>query len=1026
MKIRRRAVIVIILTNLVIMIFSVSTGIIFVRANMDLSIESDLTVMANIADHFLSVEIDHLKLKARGTAKSLETYNETRWPEILSEQNLLYPEFTGMAVINSSERLIASFGEAAAKPDVINHYGIHQAFPRVYDGAATGRPGSSSGPGRNVITSTCQTDNGVVFYMAVPLQFSHDKILVLTLPGTYFSQRLSNFIIWETGHIFMSDSEGFAIANIRDYWIQNRFNYIQAAETDNSYTKLAEAVTRMTLGETGKAYYSVGGIPRVCAFRPVSGSEEGWSIGVVAPLPESPGKNTDRGLLMVAVISIFLNIIAAIIASNFIRKPFDHIAILKEEADAANKAKSTFLSIMSHEISTPMNAILGVSEIQLQKESLDPSVKEAFEKIFTSGDLLLSIINDILDLSKIEAGKLELLTGEYEVASMINDTTQLNMMRIGSKLIKFELDIDENIPAHLLGDELRIKQIYNNLLSNAFKYTEEGTVKLSVYTEDGINKNEVILVTTVKDSGQGMTSDQVSRIFDEYSQFNQKANRLKEGTGLGMSITHNLISLMNGSIQIESEPGKGSEFIVRLPQGKLDSGILGSKVSGNLEQFNMRSRAFSDKLKMMRDPMPYGNILVVDDVEANIYVAKGLLALYDIEIDSANSGVTAINKIKSGKVYDVIFMDHMMPEMDGVEATKHIRETGYTAPIIALTANAIEGQEKEFIQKGFDDFISKPVDLRHLNLLLNKYVRDKQPHEVVEEARRQKKEKKDVRIVKTEVDTSLLESCIKDTSDALIILESVGQETGVKENLLQKYNAAIGKLHAVLEGLRTKHYEDSAMLQDTEDESSQQTDDDGDEPELLLEGVEIPGLDIARGVQRFDGNEQSYIDVLHAYVGGVSSMLEKIETVTEDSLADYIIMVHGIKGTSFDIFAEQTAKEALELEKAGKAGDLEFIKEHHISFMENTRNFIYRIEELLSSLDQKSQKPLKDKPDKKILSELMEACSDYDMGEADKAMAELEKYKYESDDDLIGWLRNCIDRMQFEEIVERLSDLLKT
>ena len=383
MNIRGSIILVIVLTNLVIILFSVSTGIIFVKANMDLSIESDLTVMANIADHFLSVELDYLKLKAGGAAKSLEINDETEWPEILSEQSLLYPEFTGMAVIDSSGGLIAALGEMAANPDVISDYNIHQAFPSFFGRTTMGRTNNAGGPAKAVISSTVQTTNGAVFYMAVPLLSSHDRILVLTLPGMYFSQRLSNFVIWETGHVYMSDSEGFAIANPRINWIQNRFNYVQIAQTDKTFEKLAETVKRMTQGETGTGYYTVDGIPRVCAFRPVSGSEEGWSLGVVAPIPESPARNTDRGLLVVAAISIVLNIIAAIIASNFIKKPFEKIAVLKEEADAANKAKSIFLSTMSHEIRTPMNAILGISEIQLQKESLDSSVKEAFLKIFT-------------------------------------------------------------------------------------------------------------------------------------------------------------------------------------------------------------------------------------------------------------------------------------------------------------------------------------------------------------------------------------------------------------------------------------------------------------------------------------------------------------------------------------------------------------------------------------------------------------------------------------------------------------------
>ena len=625
-------------------------------------------------------------------------------------------------------------------------------------------------------------------------------------------------------------------------------------------------------------------------------------------------------------------------------------------AVAANKAKSTFLSTMSHEIRTPMNAIIGITEIALRHEDLDPGVMEAFEKIYTSGDMLMSIINDILDLSKIESGKLELLEKNYEMASMISDTAQLNMMRIGSKQIEFELNIDENIPVTLLGDELRVKQILNNVLSNAFKYTNSGKVTLTV-TLDGENTDgsKVPLVFTVSDTGQGMTKEQVEKLFDEYSRFNQEANRMTEGTGLGMSITRNLVSMMNGILNVESEAGKGSIFTIHLPQGKVDSAVIGNEMADNLRRFRLHNRAYLKNIQISLEPMPYGKILIVDDVETNIYVAKGLMLPYALkEIDSANSGPDAIKKIKEGKTYDIVFMDHMMPGMDGVEAAKHIREAGYKEPIVALSANAVEGQSGIFLQNGFDSFISKPIDMRQLNVIMNTYVRDKQPQEVIDEARKQ----------------ALLK-----------------QQAKKKEK-------------------------------DIPDEEQPASD-------SLLFGIEIPGLDILKGIKRFGGDEKTYLDVLRSYSASVGSMLDKIEVFSEESLADYIIKVHGIKGTSFDIFAEQIAEKAKDLEAAGKAGDLDFIKAHHPAFMEKAGNLVSGIEVMLSNIDTEKEKPFKDKPDIKILNKLIDACNDFDMDGADEAMAELEKFKYESDNDLIGWLRSCIDRMQFEDIARRLSNIIK-
>jgi len=408
-----------------------------------------------------------------------------------------------------------------------------------------------------------------------------------------------------------------------------------------------------------------------------------------------------------------------------------------EAANIASRAKSAFLRTMSHEIRTPMNAILGIAEIQLQNKALDQNVRDALEKIHASGDMLLSIINEILDLSKIEAGKLELVIAQYEIASLISDAALLNMIRIGNKPIEFELHVDENLPVLLAGDELRIKQIFNNLLSNAFKYTKKGTVFLSVSAETGGADDETILVVSVSDTGQGMTEEQVATLFDEYARFNQEANSATEGTGLGMSITRNLIQMMRGEITIKSEPGMGSTFTVRLPQGKVNAEILGKSMAENLQKSRISSWAQRRREQITREPMPYGVVLIVDDVETNILVAEGIISLYGIKVESADSGPGAIEKIKNGSVYDIIFMDHMMPEMDGIEATRIIRSMGYEHPIVALTANAVVGQADIFLQNGFDDFIPKPLDISLLNDVLNRLIRDKQPPEVIEAARRQ-------------------------------------------------------------------------------------------------------------------------------------------------------------------------------------------------------------------------------------------------------------------------------------------------
>jgi signal transduction histidine kinase/CheY-like chemotaxis protein/HPt (histidine-containing phosphotransfer) domain-containing protein len=477
------------------------------------------------------------------------------------------------------------------------------------------------------------------------------------------------------------------------------------------------------------------------------------------------------------------------------------------EAESANLAKSAFLAKVSHEIRTPMNAILGITEIQLQDEELAPDMHTAFGKIYDSGYLLLNIINDILDLSKIEAGKLELMPVNYDVASLINDTVHLNIVRFDSKPIEFSLVVDENIPATLFGDELRIKQILNNLLSNAFKYTERGRVVFSVtaeyeYAEQEGEAAPVTVIFRVSDTGQGMTKEQVDKLFEEYTRFNTEANRMTMGTGLGMTIAKALIQMMDGAIFVESEPDKGSVFTVRLPQGIVGGGVLGKEIVENLREFRLGKAAQMEKApQIVREYMPYGRILVVDDVESNLYVVRGLLAPYGLSIETAMSGPEAIEKIKSGVTYDIVFMDHFMPKMDGIEAAKIIRGLGYARPIVALTANALTGQAEMFMEHGFDGFISKPIDIRQLNATLNKLVRDKQPPEAIEAAQRLKAElkKHSARSTKQGLDPQLAEIFVRDAQKAASALEMFREKRDVYgEEDLQSY---IINVHAMKSAL---------------------------------------------------------------------------------------------------------------------------------------------------------------------------------------------------------------------------------
>lgn len=389
----------------------------------------------------------------------------------------------------------------------------------------------------------------------------------------------------------------------------------------------------------------------------------------------------------------------------------------KKQALYASEAKAKFLASMSHEIRTPINAVLGIDEL-IAKESTETNIKEYAEDIRTAGRSLLAIINDILDFSKIESGKMNIVPMEYDLASVINDSCSMMKVKADEKELTFKTICDASLPSRLYGDEVRIRQILINLLSNAIKYTNDGSVTLLM----GGKKDEsghYLLEMAVKDTGIGIKEESIPLLFDSFSRVDDSMTHKIEGTGLGLSIVHNLVELMHGTIQVTSQYGKGSVFTVTLPQG-----IISDLPIGNLSNaYNNHHISYtSDDLVA-----PDATILVVDDVPVNIKVFCGLLKDTMIHIDTATSGREALRKIRSN-TYDIIFLDHMMPDLDGIETLKLINEMTESkkkhTPVIMLTANAILGAKEEYLQKGFDDYLSKPIQKDRLIKLVRQYLPD--------------------------------------------------------------------------------------------------------------------------------------------------------------------------------------------------------------------------------------------------------------------------------------------------------------
>ena len=432
--------------------------------------------------------------------------------------------------------------------------------------------------------------------------------------------------------------------------------------------------------------------------------------------------------------------VALIFISYSVEKYKTEMEEKNEIAREALEAKSNFLANMSHEIRTPMNAIYGMAEL-LGERDFNPDEKEYVATIKRSSENLLSIINEILDFSKVDSGKMEITEDPYSFNEMLQDVVTIIEFRMRGKNILLRLEVDPRVPVTLLGDETRVRQILINILNNAVKFTNQGAITLGIQWKDEsmiYNTERGRMIINVQDTGIGISEENIKKLFTEFGQIDTKKNRNVEGTGLGLAICKRLVDAMNGEIKVSSKLGVGSTFTVILPQKVYDS------TESRFEFSHLETRSTNTYIPDITAPT--AKILIVDDNKVNLQVAAELMKIFGIEAQTVESGPDAIDRMaKKTQRYDMIFMDHMMPFMDGVEATRQIRALGgYAAkvPIIALTANAIKGVDKLFLEAGMNDYIPKPVRLELLGTILKKWLpKDKiypygTPAEVIKERER--------------------------------------------------------------------------------------------------------------------------------------------------------------------------------------------------------------------------------------------------------------------------------------------------